>query len=171
MFVKSSLFRGETQIQTSLIFAQRRLFQEIPFTSGLRRHQDTDWYLRVAKVAGVGVEFVREPLAIWYLEEDRPKITGFAHWRKSLMWLRSRKKLITPRAYTGFITGQLGAEAVQEGDWHAFFPLLREAVFVGRPSPIALLHYLSLWFMPVTFRRNLRRAAQRLSRAQVDNVE
>lgn len=171
LFVKSSLFRGEAQLQTSLLFARRQLFLEVPFAGGLRRHQDTDWYLRVAEVAGVGVEFVREPLAVWYLEENRPKITGQSNWRNSLAWLRSRRKLTTPRAYTGFITTQLAAEAVQQSDWHAFFPLLREAVFVGSPYPFAVLHYLSLWFVPVTFRRKLRQTVRSVAQPLVDNVE
>jgi glycosyltransferase involved in cell wall biosynthesis len=171
MFVKSSLFRGETQLQTSLIFARRQLFEEIPFTSGLRRHQDTDWYLRVARVNGVGVEFVREPLAIWYLEENRSKVTGLMDWRDSLRWLRSRRELITSRAYTGFIASQLAAEAVQQNDWRAFFPLLQEAVFVGSPDPFSLVNYFGLWFVPVALRRRLRQAFRRISPSRVDNVE
>jgi glycosyltransferase involved in cell wall biosynthesis len=170
LFVNNSVFRGETQLQTSLLFARRELFEDIPFTSGLRRHQDTDWYLRVANVEGVGVEFVREPLAIWYLEENRSKVTGRNDWRDSLGWLRSRREMITPRAYTSFITSQLAAEAVQQNDWQAFFPLLREAIFVGSPHPLALLHYFALWLVPMTMRRKLRKVARGLSPTRVENV-
>jgi glycosyltransferase involved in cell wall biosynthesis len=171
LFVKNSLFRGEASLQTSMLFARRQLFQKVPFTSGLRRHQDTDWYVRVADVDGVGVEFVREALAIWYLEENRPKTTGLLDWRNSLSWLRSSRGLITPRAYTGFITTQLAAEAVEQCDWNAFFPLLREAVLVGRPDPFSLLHYLSLWLVPAAVRRKVRQIVRRISPSRVDNVE
>jgi glycosyltransferase involved in cell wall biosynthesis len=171
LFVKSGLFRGEAQLQTSLLFARRQLFEDVPFTSGLRRHQDTDWYVRVAGLDAVAVEFVREPLAIWYVEENRPKISGLTDWRNSLAWLRSRRELITPRAYTGFIATQLAPEAAQQGDWQAFFPLLQEAVFVGSPEPYALLHYFGMWFVPVTLRRILRRVIRRVSPARVEHVE
>jgi glycosyltransferase involved in cell wall biosynthesis len=171
LFVKNSLFRGEASLQTSMLFARRELFQRVPFTSGLRRHQDTDWYVRVAEVDGVGVEFVREPLAIWYLEENRPKITGLLDWRNSLTWLRGSRDLITSRAYTGFIATQLAAEAVAQCDWNAFFPLLHEAVFVGSPDPFSILHYLSLWFVPTTLRRKIRKIVRRISPSRVDNVE
>jgi glycosyltransferase involved in cell wall biosynthesis len=170
LFVNTSVFRGETQLQTSLLFAKRELFEQVPFTSGLRRHQDTDWYLRVANVEGVGIEFVREPLAIWHLEENRPKITGRSDWRNSLGWLRSRREIITPRAYTSFISSQLAAEAIQQNDWEAFFPLLQEAVFVGSPHPFAMLHYFGLWFVPATMRRKMRQITGRVSPARVNNV-
>jgi len=169
LFCRHTLIRGEAQLQTSLILCRRRLLETVPFTTGLRRHQDTDWYLRVAAVDGVHVEFVAEPLAIWYLEENRPKTTSRLDWRYSLEWLRSVRALITRRAHTGFIATQLGPEAVQQGHWNAFLPLLREAVFVGSPRPIDLLLYFGMWLVPIPWRRNFRLALRRLSRSRVEN--
>jgi glycosyltransferase involved in cell wall biosynthesis len=170
LFMRRSIFFGETQLQTSLTFARRQLFQEVPFTEGLRRHQDTDWYLRVAGLEGVKVEFVHEPLAIWYLGDHRPRITAHNNWRDSLDWLRSRQDLITPRAYAGFVATQLGPEAAQQGDWRAFFPLLREAVAVGKCHPFDILLYLGLWFTPVALRRNLRAMVRWFSRDRIENA-
>ena len=162
LFCRRSLFRGEGQLQTSLILTSRKLMQQVPFTSGLRRHQDTDWYLRVAAVAGVEIKFIREPLAIWYLEENRPKVTGCFDWRYSLKWLRDVRRIMTARAYAGFIATQLAPEAARQGDWTAFFPLLREAVAEGRAVPIDLILYLGMWFIPLSLRRNLRLALRRV---------
>jgi glycosyltransferase involved in cell wall biosynthesis len=170
LFARRSLVRGEAQLQTSLIFARRELLRAVPFKSGLRRHQDTDWYVRVAGVEGLSVEFVHEPLAVWYLEEKRPKITGKMDWRYSLEWLRSVRGLITRRAYAGFITSQLGAEASHQGDWKAFFPLLREAVFVGRVRAIDLVSYFSMWFVPVVWRKNFRLALRRVAPSRVEKL-
>jgi glycosyltransferase involved in cell wall biosynthesis len=170
LFMRRSVFFGETQLQTSLTFARKKLLQAVPFTEGLRRHQDTDWYLRVAAHEGVEVEFVHEPLAVWYLGDHRPRITSNNDWRHSLDWLRSRKDLITRRAYAGFVATQLGPEAAQQGDWSAFVPLLREAVIVGDCHPFDILLYFGLWFTPVTLRRNLRSMVRSFSPGRIENV-
>ena len=158
LFCRRSLFRGEGQLQTSLILTSRELMRQVPFTSSLRRHQDTDWYLRIAAVAGVEIKFIPEPLAIWYLEENRFKVTGRSDWRYSLGWLRGVRGIMTAKAYSGFIATQLAPEASRQGDWVAFFPLLWEAVAKGRPAPIDLILYLGMWFVPPSLRRNLRLA-------------
>jgi glycosyltransferase involved in cell wall biosynthesis len=168
LFARRSLFRGEGQLHTPLILTNRALMTNVPFTSGLRRHQDTDWYLRIAATLGVEIKVVCEPLAICYLEEDRPKITGCCDWRSSLHWLRGVRHIITDRAYTGFIATQLAPEAAQQGDWRAFFPLLREAFTKGRALPIDLMLYLGMWFMPVSLRRHLRIILRRLWPVRID---
>ena len=40
LFARNSWFRGEGQIQTSMIFAQRQLMLTVPFTSGMRRKEE-----------------------------------------------------------------------------------------------------------------------------------
>ena len=51
-----NLFRGEGQLQTSMILARRSLLQLVPFTSGLRKHQDLDGFARRAS-AGRAIPF------------------------------------------------------------------------------------------------------------------
>jgi|ERR1700674_3626244 len=162
LFSRRGFFPREGQLQTTLILTSRELMRRVPFTSGLQRHQDTDWYLRIAAVAGVEIKFVCEPLSIWYLEDNRPKVSGASDWRYSLEWLRGVRSIITARAYAGFIATQLAPEASRQGDWAAFFPLLREAVAEGRALPIDLILYLGTWFIPLSLRRNLRLALQRV---------
>lgn len=170
LFTRRSIFFGEGQLQTSLILAPRRLLEEVPFTSGLRRHQDTDWYLRVAAHPEVKVEFVSEPLAIWYIGDTRPRITAYNDWRYSLDWLRARRHLVTPKAYSGFVVSQLGPQAAQQRDWKAFFPLLQEAMFAGRAHPFDLLLYLGFWFTSTSFRHRLRLFTRRLLPRRVENA-
>jgi len=67
LFNRRSLFRGEGQVQTSVLMTRKTLLELAPFTSGLRRHQDTEWYLRVDRIPGVAFHFVREPLVLWYM--------------------------------------------------------------------------------------------------------
>jgi glycosyltransferase involved in cell wall biosynthesis len=170
LFTRRSVFFGETQLQTSLTLARKQLLLDVPFTKGLRRHQDTDWYLRVAAREDVAIEFVREALAIWYVGERRPRITADNDWHHSLHWLRTRQSLITPRAYSGFVATQLGPEAAQQGDWAAFFPLLKEAIVVGSCHPFDILLYLGLWFTPVKLRQNLRSMTRWVARGRVENA-
>jgi glycosyltransferase involved in cell wall biosynthesis len=168
LFSRRSFFPREGQLQTTLILTSRELMHKVPFTSGLRRHQDTDWYLRIATVAGVEIKFVREPLAIWYLDENKPRVTGCSDWRYSLEWLRGVRSIITARAYAGFIATQLAPEAARQGDWAAFFPLLREAVAEGRVLPIDLMLYLGNWLTPGSLRRKLRLALERVWPVRID---
>jgi glycosyltransferase involved in cell wall biosynthesis len=157
LFTRRSLFRSEGQIQTSVVFTKRELLLQVPFTSGLRRHQDTEWYVRIGVTAGVGVEFIAEPLAIVYVDENRPRIGNRNDWTYSLAWLQSIKHLISRRAYAGFIAVQLGTEAHAQGDFRAFVPLLKTMCIQGSPTTIELLHYCATWAVPVSARKALRK--------------
>jgi glycosyltransferase involved in cell wall biosynthesis len=170
LFTRRSVFFGEGQLQTSLILTKRRLLEEVPFTSGLRRHQDTDWYLRVAAHPEVQVEFVSEPLAVWYIGDTRPRITAYNDWRYSLDWLRARRHLVTQRAYAGFVVSQLGPQAAQQRDWSAFFPLLQEALFTGRAYPFDILLYTGFWITSTKFRHKMRLVTRRLLPRRVENA-
>jgi glycosyltransferase involved in cell wall biosynthesis len=167
LFARRTFFPREGQLQTTLVLTRKELMQRVPFTSGLRRHQDTDWYLRIAAVSGVEIKFVCEPLSIWYLEDNRPKVTGASDWRYSLEWLRGVRSIITARAYAGFIATQLAPEASRQGDWAAFFPLLREALTEGSLFPLDLMLYLGNWFTPILLRHNLRLALQKVSPVRI----
>lgn len=156
LLARNSLFQGEGLIQTSVLLTKKKLLQQVPLRTDLQRHQDWDWLLRVSNLAGVGIEFVPEPLAIWYVDEKRTTISGTSNWRNSLAWIQENKNLVTPRAYSAFILVEVGAQAAQESAWQEFLPLLMEAVKLGKPQLIDLLLYLGLWLIPQETRRSLR---------------
>ena len=89
--------------QTSSYLGTKRLFLDVPFSSGLKCHQDWDWYLRATRSSAMVIAMVDEPLYIMYVEETRLRVTHLAQWRRSLDWVESRKDLFTPRAYTSFL--------------------------------------------------------------------
>ena len=62
LFNRKSWFRGEGQITTSSLLASRDLMLSVPFTAGLPKHQDTDWYIRAAARASTEFLFVEKPL-------------------------------------------------------------------------------------------------------------
>ena len=156
LLARNSLFQGEGLIQTSVLLTKKKLLQKIPFRTDLQRHQDWDWLLRVNNLAGVGIEFVPEPLAIWYVDEKRKTISGTSNWRNSLAWLHENKHLVTPRACAAFIMVEVGAQASLEGEWREFLPLLSEAIKFGKPQLIDFLLYLGLWLIPQETRRYFR---------------
>ncbi len=121
-----------------------------------------DARLRVIELAiNVGIAFVPEPLAICHSELERQRLSNGSDWKYSLDWIRSVRKLVTPRAYSSFITTVVSSQAAAVGDWSAFIPLLWESLRIGSPRPLDLLLYFSMWLVPPHLRHSwrLRKAA------------
>jgi glycosyltransferase involved in cell wall biosynthesis len=156
LFNRKTFFRGEGQLQTSMLLTRKSLMELVPFTSGLRKHQDFEWYLRVSQVPGAQFHFVPEPLVNLYLEENRDSITGRPDWRFSLDWLRANRKRMTGRAYAGFVSTQLAPEASQQGAWGAAPQLLAEMFRHGKPDYMDVSIFAAMWLMRPSLRRTLR---------------
>jgi glycosyltransferase involved in cell wall biosynthesis len=156
LLARNSFSFGEGLIQTSTIFTKKELLQKVPFQEGLPKHQDWDWMLRVNSIAGVGIEFIAEPLTIWHLWEKRQSTSSTSNWQNSLTWIRQNRHLVTPRAYAAFLMVQVGPQAAYQREWKEFLPLLGEAVKYGKPQPIDFFLYLGMWLIPRETRRSLR---------------
>jgi hypothetical protein len=156
IMARHSLTRGEGYIQTSTLFVRRSLMQVQPFKSGQRKHQDTEWVLRMASLSGIEVLFAEQVLAIHYIEEERATVSNKPDWRYSLDWVRRDRQLFTPRALSGFVLYQIAAEASEQGEWRAFFGLLFEALRHGSNMPIDYVIFLAIWLLPRRRRRRLR---------------
>jgi glycosyltransferase involved in cell wall biosynthesis len=135
----------------SAFLTRKALLCKVPFPSNSPFHEDWEWLLRVSTLEDVGIEFVPEALAIRY--EHETGLTSKVSWRYSLAWIQKNRDLVTPRAYAGFILTIAGSLAAREGDRKAFWPLLQEAIRLGRPRPIDFLLYLAIWSVPRKFRR------------------
>jgi glycosyltransferase involved in cell wall biosynthesis len=156
LLARNTLFYGEGLIQTSTLLTKKNLLQKIPFGNHLQKHQDLDWLLRVSNLEGVGIEFVPDPLAIWYVEEDSKSISSTSNCQTSLAWIRENQNLVTPRAYSAFIMVEIGSQASRQREWREFLPLLWEAIRLGKPKPIDFLLYLGMWLIPQETRRSWR---------------
>jgi glycosyltransferase involved in cell wall biosynthesis len=158
LFNRRSFFRGEGQLQTSMLLVSRTLMMQVPFTSGLKKHQDTDWYVRAAAHPGCRVLFVETPLAIWYLGEARDSIVRKFDWERSWKWLLSVEALLTKRAFAGFIATQLVGEAAAQGRAAVAVPfLLREMFSRGRPHLMDCLLFIGNSLFGPSTRGRLRR--------------
>ena len=156
LLARHSLTRGEGYIQTSTFFVRRTLMQAQPFKSGQKKHQDTEWVLRLGRLPGIEVIIVDQTLAIHNIEEDRTTVSSKSNWRYSLEWARRDHHLFTPRALSGFVLHQIACEASDQGEWRAFPVLLLEALRHGKSTPLDYAIFLAMWLLPRPRRRRLR---------------
>jgi glycosyltransferase involved in cell wall biosynthesis len=158
LFIRNSLFLGETFIVTPTILARKELLEKFPFNSELSRHEDLDWLIRASLDPAVGIEFVSEPMAIVNMihTSKRQSLSNVNDWQYSLEWINSLHKLISPKAYSGFIITVVGSQAAAANKWQAFTPLLWKAIRLGKPRPFDILLYLLMWFLPQDTRQRLR---------------
>jgi glycosyltransferase involved in cell wall biosynthesis len=156
LFNRKTIFAGEGLLQTSTLLTRRSLMELVPFTSGLTKHQDIDWYVRVSQVSGARFYFVPMPLVNLYVEENRATISGRSDWRFSLNWLKASRRCMSPRAYAGFICSIVASEASKQGHWRAFPELLREMFRYGKPGYMDLSLFVSRWFIRPSIRGKLR---------------
>ena len=156
LFNRRTFFTGEGQLQTSMLLTRKSLMQLVPFTSGLPKHQDIDWYVRVAQQPGAKFYFVPEPLVNLYVEENRQSISSRTDWRYSMNWVKESRSRMTPRAYAGFICTIVATEACRQGQWRAVPELLREMFRNGKPGFMDLSLFAGRWLLRPAWRGKLR---------------
>jgi len=156
LLVRSGVERTEGFIATPTILARRSLLMRVPFTSGLKRHQDWDWVLRAIREPEVRVMFCPEALVVCNMQSEN-STSRRTDWRFSLEWIRRMRPFISKRAYASFLTCHVAWQAAAEDAWPLFFPLLMEAATCGSLRIGDVVRYAGFWFMP----RNLRQWAQR----------
>jgi hypothetical protein len=161
MLRRRSLFKGDGVLQTSTLMAPRELLMTCPFSKGLRKHQEADWLIRAMEVPGAGLEFVSEPLTIWYIEEKRQGIGAIEDWRYSLDWANRVRPKLTPEAYSSFLLTYVAASASNRRDWKAFLPLLMSSIHRGSARPIQLMVFMGMWLVPKQARSFIRGAVTR----------
>jgi glycosyltransferase involved in cell wall biosynthesis len=153
LLVQHGLRGGEGILLPSTLLVRRDLLLAMPWGQ-IPVFNDLDWLLRAVHRAGVAVEFVpnREPLAIWYMERNRKRISTEEDWKPALRFGHDRLPLLTRRAHVAFILTQLSRIAARSRDWRAFFFLIGEAFRIGWPRPIDLAAHLLIWLVGWNFR-------------------
>ena len=106
MFCAEDARRHNCGPQTSSFLATKALLTYVPFSTGLKCHQDWDWYLRAMHNEATVAVMLDEALYIMDVEPERPRMTQSAKWQLSLDWLESRNRLFTPRAYRSFLINE-----------------------------------------------------------------
>ena len=155
LFNRRSIFNGEAAIITSTLLVRRAVFDQMPFSTSLRRHQDTDWVIRAID-RGARAIYAPEPLVRFNDDVGRLRISTSYDWRQSLDWIRSVRGFLGPRAYAGFVLTSVGSAASDKREWVAFPFLLREAIEKGRPTALHLVLYLGMWLFSQQTRQKAR---------------
>ncbi len=91
-------------ITTSSLLIPKKLFNNIRFTDGLKKHQDWDLILRANFFHHVHMIQISLPLT-WYREqyEGRQKsVSTLVDWRFSLFWIRKFKKYLNEKVVEAF---------------------------------------------------------------------
>jgi glycosyltransferase involved in cell wall biosynthesis len=156
LFSRKGLFCDEGVIATPMLFTKRELLLQHPFRQGLRRHQDADWVLRVARQEGVGFEFEPNTLAICLVEQTHPGISNSDDWRSALSWIEDVRQCITLKAYASFILLNVAAQAAPAANTREYWKLLEQAIRRGEAKPVHVLLYVGMRLIPRRVRRELR---------------
>jgi glycosyltransferase involved in cell wall biosynthesis len=158
LFCRRGLFQGEGSIISSTIFTKRVLFGMVPFTCGLKKHQDWDWLIRAAKTAGAGFEVYWEPLAVYHTDMARPTVGNSDDWAYSLAWIRDRRQDVTRRAYAAFVLIVVAAQAARASTPKQYMALFSEALNSGSPSLLEIALFVGMRLIPRGTRQRLRAA-------------
>jgi glycosyltransferase involved in cell wall biosynthesis len=154
LLIRKGLTRDDGFVSTITVLTRKSLLVEIPFRSGLKRHQDWDWVLRATRQGGASVHFCPEPLAIWHME-DGNSVSRRPDWQYSLQWINGLRSFVTPRAYAGFLTAHVAWQAANQREWKACLSLLFEVLRHGSPKPADLVRFFGFWLLPIGVRRKL----------------
>jgi glycosyltransferase involved in cell wall biosynthesis len=103
-----SIRQGEGFIQTSTLLVPRALMLQVPFESGLPRHQDWDWLIRASVFPGVKVLWVWDVLVIYHIAAARKSISSDPSLAASMDWINGNR-LVSPKARAYFYATQIAA--------------------------------------------------------------
>jgi len=161
MLARPSAWERTCGFMSSVIFAPRQLLLDVPFTTGLPKHQDWDWVLRASAHPGVQFEFLRAPASIWYFEEAREHMSKSLNWRTSMQWAHRMREqgLLSDKAYAGFINSHLAPYAQKANDPSAILPLWRE-LLSAKPRAFEIVRYVVTWLLPLEQRRRARQVLE-----------
>ena len=161
LFCRQGWTYGAALLQTSTLLAPRHLLLRVPFTAGLKKHQDWDWLLRVSGTPGVQVWQSPEALAIFHVEGSRASVGRAPDWEFSVRWARERRALFTPRAFSAFVATECAPQASRAGATvQQKLSLLRMVFLQGSPTCKLLLLCLGFLVVPQSFRRAVRNLAR-----------
>jgi glycosyltransferase involved in cell wall biosynthesis len=105
---EASIRQGEGFIQTSTLLVPRSLMLEVPFESGLPRHQDWDWLIRASVHPGVEFLWVWDALVIYHVAAGRKSLSSDRSLMASMNWIDGNP-LVGSKARAYFYATQIAA--------------------------------------------------------------
>jgi glycosyltransferase involved in cell wall biosynthesis len=163
LFCRRDFVDGARYMQTSTLMMRRELMLELPFQRHLKRHQDWDWLLRASSYPGVGFHMLREPLAVFHVEDGRTSLGRALDWEFSRAWAREMRHAFTPRAYSFFLATECMSRAVKTNAGGSTYARLTWEFFArGRPTARSLLTLAGFLCIPERMRGWARQFVRRI---------
>jgi glycosyltransferase involved in cell wall biosynthesis len=152
------MYRQRGFLLPSSFFASRRLLLEVPFTKGLRHMEDIDWMLRATAHPATQIAAVPEPMVIYNDPNVPNRESKNVPWTVWLNWVVANRSLLTPRAFSLYISKHC-VRAAKEGKepFRVFCHLFLTALVLGSMSFACLTSFLAWGLFPAPFRRKVRR--------------
>jgi glycosyltransferase involved in cell wall biosynthesis len=154
------LFSSRGGFQTSTYLCPRELLLRVPFTNGLKKHQDWDWFLQLAALPGFQLLVIPEPLSIyWVPQRSRVSVSGHLDWSFSHGWATSQRSLMTRKAYARLVVKICTRSArLQGAGLPALLLLFRDLIRYGNPTPVLFAEFFIAAILPDNLRARLRPA-------------
>jgi glycosyltransferase involved in cell wall biosynthesis len=167
------LFSSRGGFQTSTYLCPRDLLLRVPFTKGLKKHQDWDWFLQLASVPGFQLLIVSEPLSIYWVPlRVRTSISSNLDWALSYAWVKNRVPLMTRKAYAMFLVKMVArSAAIQKAGMRERKQLFFDLIFRGRPTPLLVAEFVGTLFVSEDLRLRLRYSFIRLRKMSKLSVD
>jgi glycosyltransferase involved in cell wall biosynthesis len=145
-------------LQPSMFFMSRALCLEVPFTTGLRHVEDSDWLLRATRHPAIQVGAVEAALSIYYNLNDGKRESEVTPWEHPLRWAVENHALFTRRAFP-FYVARIGINARKAGEpVSVLLYLMKTARRYGKVNAKAVAFFLAYWFLPNHALRRVRGA-------------
>jgi hypothetical protein len=163
LFCRKGFAYGDGLLQTSTLLTKRGLLLEVPFQKGLKRHQDWDWLLKIARQSDAEIVMLPEVLIRMRIESNG-SVSNSGDWQTSLQWAKATGPLMSAKAYSFFITTECVTRARKAGaGGRVVLPLLWECLWRGRPGFRQMILFFLFWVVPGEKRRTLRNKFMRTS--------
>lgn len=138
------LFADRGPMQTSSLVLPAAFARGVRFDERLRRLQDWDFVLRVAR-AKARIEHIPDATAIYDAPERADRISAHLDPDFLLEWISERRDNLSERAYAGFLANKLAPELVQVGRRMDALPMVLQGLQSGAMRPRhALVEFLRI---------------------------
>ena len=105
LFVQRRPSLDRASIYTSTLMVSADLARQVPWQTGLARHQDWDWVMRLTREGGTRLAFSDEPdVIIW--TNTPGSISACRDWKSSLDWIGQWTEQVSPQVVADFVAGQ-----------------------------------------------------------------
>ncbi|WP_352231097.1 glycosyltransferase [Actinomycetospora sp. NBRC 106378] len=133
LFNRRSIGVGRPLMPTSTLLTTRSVSESVTWDETLRRHQDWEWLIRVARVPGVTVLQIEEPTTVYNVGSPS-SISARPEWTPSYEWVQRYRDDWPGQLYASFIFSHVLRFCLHSRNWYDTFRIAVETLRVGRPN-------------------------------------